>query len=169
MQDNTPDPEGQRRIAQLVAKALKSPVTKKEYQMPKDGQTRTVKAIKEANAKARAKRTQEQPPEVVQQAQPQTVDNSGLIQPKQGETTTSEGCTEHMNKGYIEDIKESSLKRFNTVLNNQEVIELVNAGVREADIDDHLDVVLAAYRAEGLTPKSSHLVAAILQLHKDVR
>ncbi len=166
MEADKPDPDGQRRVAQAIAQVLKTP-TKRTYTMPKSGDTRAVRAVKEANQKALAKRQKAQAnhnPQVVNEEASEFVDNPSHSQPNHNlEVVQNTENTRYRG------IKEDSLKRFNTVLNNQEVIELVNAGVREADIDDHLDVVLAAYRAEGLTPKSSHLVAAILQLHKDVR
>ena len=169
MQDQTPDPEGQRRIAQMVAKALKKPVTKKEYAMPRSGETRAVRQIKEANQKALRKRTQTQPPEVVQQAQPQTVDNSVHAQPKEGETTTSRGCTEHMNKGYTDDVKDKNINKLNIVLNNQELFELIETGLTEAEIAEDLDILLPLFQAEGLSPSSRVLADSILQMHRDAR
>jgi len=166
MQDDTPDPEGQRRIAQLVAKALKSPVTKKEYQMPKSGETRTVREMKEAIAKTRSKRTPKashsQPPEVVHET---PVDNPSI----HNQFTTSEVVQNTERTPIDKSIKENKVKHLNTVLNNQQVTELTSAGLTKADIAEHLADLLAAYQAEGLTPRPEHLVPGILQLHKDAR
>ena len=56
MQDMTPDPEGQRRIAQMIAKAFHQP-NHKERTMPKTGDTRAVREVKEAMAKAKARQS----------------------------------------------------------------------------------------------------------------
>jgi len=168
-EDLTPDPEGQRRVAQLIAKALKQP-PKKEHTMPKEGQTRTVKAMHQEIAKTKQKRspkgTHAQPPEVVHHAQPPAVDNSAHAQPFEGVRTTSEGCIEHKNKGYIDSIKVDISNKSNTVLNNQSRVELRKAGLSDVEIDDNLEHLLAAYEAEGLTPNPDRLVGEILQLSK---
>lgn len=167
MQSEQPDPEGQRRVAQLISKALKQP-PKKERTMPKDGQTRTVKAMHEEIAKTKQKRSQKtphtQPPEVVHHAQPPAVDNSAHAQPNQGDRTTSEGCTEHMNTGCIESIKDVFINKSDCVLNNQQVQELIDAGVSQTDASEALDHLLDAYRAEGLKPNSQALVTGVIQL-----
>lgn len=169
MEAEQPDPEGQRRVAQLIAKALKQP-PKKEHTMPKEGQTRTVKAMHQEIAKTKQKRspkgTHAQPPEVVHHAQPPAVDNSSHAQPFEGVRTTSEGCIEHKNKGYIESIKVDISNNLNTVLNNQNRIELRKAGLSDVEIEDNLEHLLAAYEAEGLTPNPDRLVGEILQLSK---
>ena len=167
--DEIPDPEGQRRIAQLVAQALKNPNQKKEYTMPKTGETRTVKAIREANQKAKAKRSpgaQTQPPEVVHQAQPQPVDNSAHAQPQEGVSTTSEGCTEQKNKGYRESIYKHSVLHN---LSEEQRSEIAAAGVSDAELADSLETLLPLFAAEGLTPSSRVLADAVLQLHRDAR
>lgn len=160
MQDETPDPQGQRRIAQLVAKALKSTNPKKEFTMPKTGETRAVREIKEANRKALSKRSHSQPPEVVHET---PVDNP-LIH---NQSTTSEVVQNTENTVSIESIKVDKVKHLNTVLNNLEVQELIDAGVREADIAEHLADLLDAYRIEGVTPTSRALITGIIQLHHD--
>lgn len=157
MQDNTPDPEGQRKIASLIAKALKPTVTKKEYTMPKTGQSRTVKKMQEDIAKAKSKRSHTQPPEVVPQTQPPEPQNNLHAQPNEGGRTTSEGCTEHKNTGFIKDFY---------VLHNQSRIELNKAGLTDEEIDGNLEILLAAYQAEGLTPNPERLATEIADLAK---
>ncbi len=87
MEAEQPDPEGQRRVAQAIAQVLKTP-PKRTHTMPKQGETRAVREIKEANRKALAKRTREQAnhnPQVVNEEGPQVVnapvDNSSHSQP----------------------------------------------------------------------------------------
>ena len=107
-----------------------------------------------------------QPPEVVHHAQPPAVDNSAHAQPFEGVRTTSEGCIEHKNKGYIDSIKVDISNKSNTVLNNQSRVELRKAGLSDAEIEDNLEHLLAAYEAEGLTPNPDRLVGEILQMAK---
>lgn len=167
METEKPDPQGQKRVAQAIAQVLKQPM-KERKTMPKDGQTRAVKAIKEANQKGlqrRSGKTSSHNSQVVNEEVVEAAQKSIHSQPNHNLQVVSN--TE--NTVSIDSNKSKSSNNLNTVFNSQEVIELVNAGVREADIADHLETVLEAYRAEGLTPKSSHLVAAILQLHRDVR
>lgn len=151
-----PDPQGQRRIAELVAKALRQP-TKKEPTMAQPGQSRYVKKMKEEieqhKAKRSAKAAQAQPPEVVQQSEPQ------IQPPEVVRSTTSRGCAEH-----IFNIKKEYLK--DSVLNNQNRAELREAGLTDQQIDDNLAHLLDAYQAEGMTPAPDRLVGEILQLAK---
>lgn len=162
--DEIPDPEGQRRIAQLIRQALKTPPQPKERTMPKSGETRTVKAIKEANQKAKARRSpsaQTQPPEVVHQAQPTAVDNSAQIQPQEGVFTTSEGCTEQKNKGYRESIyRDSVLDNLNEFQRN----EIAAAGVTDAEASQALQLLLDTYQAEGIAPNPARLAAEVISL-----
>lgn len=162
--DTTPDPKGQARIAALVAKALKNPNPRKDYTMPKSGETRAVREIKEANRKAQARRAHSQPPEVVHEA---PVDNSLHSQPGGGSRTTSEVVQNTEKTGCIESIKSRSINNLNTVLNNQQVQQLRESGLTEQAITDGLATLTAAYQAEGITPTSSALTQGILQLHRD--
>jgi len=164
------DPEGQKRIAQLVSKALKQP-PKKEYQMPQGKDTMTVKKMKEEIAKKAkpksSKPTHIQPLEVVPQATTSPVDNSALIQPPEVvRSTTSRGCAEHILNTSSMSIKENISNNLNTVLNNQNRVELRKAGLSDVEIEDNLEHLLAAYEAEGLTPNPDRLVGEILQLSK---
>jgi len=170
MEAEKPDPEGQRRVAQAIAQVLKTP-TKRTYTMPKSGDTRAVRAVKEANQKALAKRqrmaTNHNPQVVNEEASEvvnEPVDNSLHSQPNHN----LEVVDNTENTG-IESIKVKSSNNLNTVLDNQQVSELTSAGLTEADIAEHLADLLAAYQAEGLTPRPEHLVPGILQLHQDAR
>lgn len=150
-----PDPEGQRRIAQLLARALKQPVTKKEHTMPKTGQTRTVQKMHEEIAKAGKKRSQKaahtQPPEVVP-------GNELQAQPLGPSDTTSGSCTERQNEEVIYNLN---------VLHNQQVERLKQAGMTTEQIRAATETLLPIYQAEGLTPSADLLADSILQLHRD--
>ena len=164
MQD-TPDPEGQARIASLIAKALKTPHQPKERTMPKDGQTRTVKAIKEANAKATRKRSIGQPTvsnEEPQHRTPQPVDNSLHRQPigHSGVSPNTENT----------DIEIGKSKSINTTigvlgqLSEVQRAEIASAGVTDAEASQALELLLDTYRSEGLTPNQATLAAEVISL-----
>ena len=171
MEADKPDPEGQRRVAQAISKALKQP-TKRYTTMPKQGETVTVKNMKAAIKKAQAKGSQAQPPEVVQQdskqAQPVPVDNSVQIQPKGVYGTTPEGCIEHKNKTTCEEVYLKEEDNM-SVLHNQDLQQLVSDGMSAQQVKDALDTLLPLYAAEGITPSSAILMAGIRQLQADAR
>ena len=165
-----PDPEGQKRIAQLISKALKKPPTK-EYTMPKSGQSITVQKMHEEIAKAGKKRSKpvdnhvddaftyttsrvvnEDVPKVVNEEPPYTTSY-----------TTSEVVQTQENT-VLDSLKEDSFKELKTVLHNRELRE---AGLNEQQIAEGLEHLLAAYQAEGLTPNPDRLATEILQLHRD--
>ena len=164
--DDTPDPEGQRRIAQLVAQALKNPNPKKEYTMPKTGQTRTVQAIKEANAKATRKRSIGQPTvsnEEPQHRTPQPVDNSLHRQPI-GHSGVSPNTE---NTDSRESIKSKSINNLTTVLgqlNEQQRAEIAAAGVTDTEASQALQLLLDTYQAEGIAPNPARLAAEVISL-----
>ena len=164
MQDMTPDPEGQKRVAQAIAKVLKKPVTQKEHTMPKTGQTRTVQKMHEEIAKAGKKRqskaTHIQPPEVVPQSVTKPVDNSVQIQPPEVvQDTTPRGCIEHTKEHSIEVV-------YKGYLTSNLLVQLAEHGIDRQTAEDNLAHLLEAYRIEGLTPNPDRLVDEILQLAK---
>ena len=159
MEAEQPNPEGQRRIAQMLAKALKQP-TKKEYSMPKSGDTRAVREVKEAMQKARSKRSHTQPPEVVQPQEPHA-------QPGEAISTTSEGCAEHKEHSIRQSINKDSFKELKSVLNNlteSQKTEIAGAGLTDREATEAATTLLAAYKAEGLTPNPDRLATEIIQL-----
>ena len=169
--EDTPDPAGQARIASLIAKALKSPNPKKEYTMPKTGETRTVKAIREANQKAKAKRTaapHTQPPEVANEQASEVanapVDNSLHTQP---DRQPPEVAPTEENVGID---KVSSSKGINKTIgvlcNLSEVqrAEIASAGVTDTEASQALELLLDTYRSEGLTPNQATLAAEVISL-----
>lgn len=163
MQDETPDPEGQRRIAQLIRQALKTPPQPKERTMPKSGETRTVKAIKEANQKATRKRTAAPTyttPEVVHG---EAVDNPSI----HNQYTTSEVVPNTENTDSRESIKSKSINNLNTVLHNlsdEQRAEIAGAGVTDTEASQALQLLLDTYQAEGIAPNPARLAAEVIAL-----
>ena len=172
------DPEGQRRIAQLVAKALKNPNPKPERTMPKSGETRAVREVKEAMAKAKAKRQKavdNQPihnPQVVQletQSQP-SIHNPEVVSNHNLEVVLNTGI-EHRDRD-IKDRSKDKVKNINTVLHNLDVSDfdaLIDAGMKPEQVEDCANTLLPLFAAEGLNPSSRVLADSILQLHRDAR
>ena len=173
MQDEI-DPEGQKRIAQLISKALKQPTKPKGYAMPADNQTRTVKAMKEEIAKTQSKR---------RKAVDKQVDNSATI----GHSSVSNGEALHrqpighsgVSLNTEEHIREESIgigkhKAFNkpNVLSNLDVSDfdfLIDSGLKPEQVEEYAGHLLPLFAAEGLNPSSRVLADSILQLHRDAR
>lgn len=181
-----PDPEGQRRIAQLVAKALKNPNPKPERTMPKSGETRAVREVKEAMAKAKAKR---------QKAVEKPVDQGSTLDTPQcpidmQSGVSSEASIGHRTVSYMEtdecpitriehievkDIKvkdKEKIKDKPNVLGNLEVSDfdfLIDSGMKPEQVEDYANTLLPLFAAEGLNPSSRVLADSILQMHRDVR
>ena len=170
MEAEQPDPEGQRRVAQAIAQVLKTP-PKRTHTMPKQGETRAVREIKEANRKALAKRTREQAnhnPQVVNEEGPQVVnapvDNSSHSQPNHNLQVV-----QNTERTPIDKVKDKNINKLNIVLNNQELFELIETGLTEVEIAEDLDILLPLFQAEGISPSSRVLADSILQLHRDAR
>ena len=160
MQDDKPDPEGQRRIAQLVAKALKPTVTKKEYTMPKGKPTRTVQEMQDSITKAKQKKASKADSighSTVSNEDSSKVSNEGLHRQSIGHSGVSQN-TENT-------VLDKVIYKDN-VLRNQSRIELREAGLSDDEIDGNLEILLAAYQAEGLTPNPDRLATEIADLAK---
>jgi hypothetical protein len=154
MKDDIPDPAGQRRVQALITQALKSSTTtKKEYQMPKDNETATVKKMKqEIIKKTTQKRSHKQPPEVANQEAPEVANNTLHRQP---DRLPPEVATNGKERVYKEYLKVDSIKT------------LLSSGLSEKQIEDNLEVLLEVYRAEGIKPNPARLVDEIMQLARD--
>lgn len=138
------DRDGQRVIAKAIATAFNKPM-KESKAMPKVTDSRTVKAIKEANQKGTQRRTRSAPnhnQQVVNQeaTHSQPMDNLEVVLNPEN---TYIGLT-------LEDVK-----------------KLREEGLTEVEITSCLEDLLSAYAAEGITPKREHLAAGILQLNRD--
>jgi len=143
--------EGLDRIQKMIAESITKAktVTKKEYQMPKDKETITVKKMKAEIAK---NKINVQPLEVVQHVQHMPVDNSQTIQHLEVvDPTTPEGCIEHgfNNKEYI----------FNLVINNKELKQF-----SKADVELQFESLHAACLSEGIEPTEQALVDGIVYM-----
>lgn len=167
MKDDQVDPEGLKRIAQIMRSAIKPVKPTKEFTMPKDGQTITTKRMHaeiEQAKKRRSKPTHTQPPEVAhedsQKVADQPVDNPSICNPQRLPNVQLPEVARTNKEQSIKSIKD-------TCLSNQMRIELKKSGLTDEQIDSNLDALLDAYRTEGLTPNPDRLVAEILQLSRD--
>jgi DNA-binding transcriptional ArsR family regulator len=170
----TPDPAGQARIASLISKAFKQPPTRSKT-MPKSGQTRTVREMKDGIRKAQSKNSRTVDKSVdnhqsighspVSNESSPEVSNEALHRQPIGHSTVSYNSGEHIR----ESIYKESLKRFNTVIGNFEIDELIAHGLTAEQIADSLDTLLPLYRAEGIEPTSAVLATGIRQLQADAR
>ena len=130
--------------------------------MPKTGETRTVKAIKEANQKAKTKRTYTTPEVVHEEA----VIHSPHTQPESPPYTTSEVVRNTENTG-IDKVKSKSINTAIGVLDNlsaEQRAEVAAAGVTDTEASQALQLLLDAYRAEGITPNPDRLAAEVISL-----
>jgi hypothetical protein len=164
IEDDRPDPAGQRKIASLLAQAFKSPPTRSKT-MPKSGETRTVREMKEAIQKAQSRGSHKQPPEVANAEVKNELSIGNLeAQIRQPPEVAPTG------KERIKRVsKEDSFKRSLDCLGNLEVDELIADGLTAEQIASSLDTLLPLYRAEGIEPTSSVLADGIRQLQADAR
>ncbi len=181
--NETIDPEGQRRIAQLIAKALKNPNPKPERTMPKSGETRAVREVKEAMAKTKAKRSSSGQPVSNQEAhkQPSEVANVDAPignqealhrQPHWQPLEVAQTGLEHIVDKELKVSNKERVNKSNTVLRNLEVQDfdfLIDSKLTPEQVEDYANTLLPLFAAEGLTPTSRVLADSILQLHRDAR
>ena len=141
--------------------------------MPKEGDTMAVKKIKEGLKRSPSKRTHKQPSEVANQAVQEVANQGAHRQPDRQLPEVAQNAERTQSIGNLKEskVKEDLINKTisKTVLSNSEVDELKTQGLTDAKIAEALDVLLPAYRAEGLTPTSRLLVDSILQLNRDVR
>ena len=163
------DPEGQRRLAEMIKNAFIDQPKRSEV-MTKPTDTRAVKEVKEAMRKAQSKRKAVDKP--VNKHVNKHVDNSIKVNPDQQPS----GCKPH-NSGVVlnpsltikKSIKISLLNKSLIGLNNFEVEQLVEEGLTHAQIEQSLETLMPLYRAEGIEPSSTALMAGIRQLQADAR
>jgi biotin operon repressor len=176
MQDMTPDPEGQKRIAQMIAKALQQP-THKERTMPKTGDTRAVREVKEAMAKAKTRQSKAVDKSVdkeqsigqstVSNESSPEVSNEALHRQSIGQPTVSHNTGEH-SKRSIKTVKgNKDLNNLKTVMGNQEVKELLDSGMTVEQVSEAEELITPLFAAEGITPSSNVMMQAIMQMHRD--
>lgn len=140
--------------------------------MPKGKPTRTVQEMQNSIAKAKQKKASKADSfttsEVVHEERSQVVNeqpkekSNGLQKepPYTTSYTTSEVVQNTENTGI-----DKVIYRDN-VLHNQKRIELREAGLSDDEIDGNLEILLAAYQAEGLTPNPDRLATEIADLAK---
>ena len=140
---NEVDKEGLKRIAEMLKKTFNPTITptKKEYQMPQDKETITVKQMK-AKLKSKAHTAVDKP-----------VDNSlnkqSLIQP---EVVNGDNIGLSYNTVF-------NISNINLIIMNEKKMK-----VNQADIKAKLELLLPAYKAEGITPTDQALADGIMHM-----
>lgn len=178
-----PDPEGQQRIAQMIAKAINNPNQSKDRTMPKSGETRAVKEVKEAMAKAKAKRhksVEKTVNNIESLDTPQCpIDNQNKVSSKtsighctvSSEDTQEFPITRQEHSIDIDKIKvKDKVNNKHSVLGNLEVQDfdlLIDSGLKPEQVESYANELLPLFAAEGLTPSSRVLADSIRQLHRD--
>jgi biotin operon repressor/cytochrome c556 len=169
MQDMTPDPEGQKRIAQMIAKALQQP-THKERTMPKTGDTRAVREVKEAMAKAKARQSKAVDKSVdnLPANHNSQVVNEEAVQLQPNHNLEVVHNSEEHIKESIKVIKDkNSFNNLKTVMNNQQVKELIDNGMTVEQVREAEELIAPLFAAEGIAPSSAVMCQAIMQMHRD--
>jgi DNA-binding MarR family transcriptional regulator len=164
------DRAGQAKIAQMLAKGLAKTFNQpKERTMPKEGDTLAVKKMKEDIQKAKRKRTPLATTEVANVTAQEVANEELHRQPHRQPNRVAQNSEEHSNRETYKskNIKEDINKSI--VMATEQVEMLKSQGLTDQDITEGLDILTAAYKAEGLTPKSQQLVEGLLQMHKDAR
>lgn len=168
------DRAGQARIAKMVAQGLRSTNQPKERTMPKEGDTMTVKKMKEGIQKAKQKRTPSATPEVANGTVQEVANEELHRQPHRQPNEVAQNSEEHSIREVFKgnSLKENinlnkSLKTVQGNLTNEQVQTLTDAGLTDDEITEGLAILADAYAAEGLTPKSQQLVEGLLQMQKD--
>jgi len=168
MQDEPPDPQGQARIASLIAKAFRQPTSKEQQVEPKKTDSRAVRLVKEANSKATRKRTavpHTQPTEVANEQASEVanaaVDNSLHTQP---DRQPPEVAPTERNGIKRESIDKVYLKTIGVLCNLSDAqrAEVAAAGVTDAEAGQALQLLLDTYAAEGITPSQTRLAAEVI-------
>jgi DNA-binding transcriptional ArsR family regulator len=171
------DREGQAKIAKLISQALKQPTKPKGYAMPAKGETRAVREVKEAMQKTQAKRSKSVEktvdnhqsighPPVSNESSPE-VSNESLHRQPIGHSSVSYNSEEHYKESIKSNEYKDSLK--NTVIGNQEIKMLIDSGMTVEQVREAEELIAPLFAAEGLTPSSTVMSQAILQMHRDAR
>jgi biotin operon repressor len=173
-----PDPEGQRRIAQLIAKALKNPNPTKERTMPKSGETKAVREVKQAMAKAKAKNPQPVDKSSIHNSQVVQLDGQSEpsihnleVVPNHNLGVVLNTGIEHREEYIKSNLRDKVINKPN-VLYNLEVSDfdfLIDSKLTPEQVEDYATTLLPLFAAEGLTPSSRVLADSILQMHRDAR
>jgi predicted transcriptional regulator len=160
------DRAGQARIAKLIAQGLKINQPRKEPSMANKEDSLTVKKMKAEIAKKKGSLTT---PEVVHEEGSKVVKEELHTQPYTQPNRVVENTKNTIEekvykvKNNKEDINKPKVKH------NLDVSILKEQGLTDEDIEQGLDILTAAYAAEGLTAKPHQLVEGLLQMHRDAR
>jgi predicted transcriptional regulator len=167
------DREGQAKIAKLISQALKQPTKPKGYAMPAKGETRAVREVKEAMQKAQSKRSKPVNKSVNNSTHihnPQVVNEEGVHSQPNHNPEVVLNSEELYIDNELKVIKvKDSLNNIRTVLNNQEIEKLIDNGMTPEQVREAEELIAPLFAAEGLTPSSSVMSQAILQMHRDAR
>jgi len=168
------DRAGQARIAKLIAQGLRNNQPRKEPPMANKEDSLTVKKMKaEIAKKKQPKRSTYTTSEVVHEEGSKVVKEELHIQPQRLYPLTTSEVVENTTKNIVNnDIKSKNNKEDinkSIVITTEQVEMLKSQGLTDQDIAEGLDILTAAYKAEGLTPKSQQLVEGLLQMHRDAR
>jgi len=128
--------------------------------MPKGKPTRTVQEMQDSITKAKQKKASKADSighSTVSNEDSSKVSNEGLHRQSIGHSGVSQN-TENT-------VLDKVIYKDN-VLRNQSRIELREAGLSDDEIDGNLEILLAAYQAEGLTPNPDRLATEIADLAK---
>jgi hypothetical protein len=160
-QELTPDPEGLKRIQDMI-KGVVKPITQppKEYVMPKSGDTITVAKIKKEIAAKKASKGQPiVNPEVVNvrpsHSQPKAVDKSHT-----DNHTDNQGVDHNLKNEGIDKVLNLFLRKGFNVLVNQEIVEVVAEHATVAELETLMDQLSERYASEGLALPTDGAVLA---------
>ena len=159
-----PDPEGQRRIAELVRAALQKSMINnqpKEYTMPKT-ETRTVREMK-AKMRKPVDKTVDTGVDSVGITK-ETTYNQEVV--KQATFTTS--GTKFHNLEVVHNT-ENTINKVIRLLSTTNLKKLEEAGMKPEEVDQAYDTLTELFAAEGVQPSEAVMTDAILQLHMDAK
>lgn len=166
MQDMTPDPEGQKRIAQMIAKAFQQP-NHKERTMPKTGETRAVREVKEAMAKAKAKQSKTVDKSVDNlptNHNSKVVNEEAVHSQPNHNSRVVDNSEEHIGVlGVVGKVVDKSFKYLNKV----DTDNLIQGGMTVQQVREAEEMLAPLFEAEGITPSSNVMMQAIMQMHRD--
>lgn len=141
---NEVDKEGLKRIAEMLKKTFNPTITptKKEYQMPQDKETITVKQMK-AKLKSKAHTAVDKPVD-------NSIYKSSLVLPE---------VIDGDNVGLSKDTVFNTISIKLNVMNNKQLKQY-----SKAEIESKIELLLPAYQAEGIEPTEQALVDGIMHM-----
>jgi hypothetical protein len=141
--------------------------------MPAKGETRAVREVKEAMQKAQSKRSKPVNKSVDKGTpihNPQVVNEEALhSQPNHNPEVVLNSEELYIDKELKVIKVKDSLNNIRTVLNNQEIEKLIDNGMTLEQVREAEELIAPLFAAEGLTPSSTVMSQAILQMHRDAR